>query len=238
VQVAVDPFEARAQVVRVVEGHTAGVLRKAAQAVTRILAQNVFVVLEALRQRTAADLAAAENAAAALTHAVDLVANPCLLVVGAQADGVHRVDGHVGAIGRIGHAEEQVLHRGRQRQPLGKEHQALASRQPSHLLDDCEQAVRRRVAGLVALEGVKPANHVGLHLRQHRVARPGADVGAAGSGRGFGGGRPGTSRFRRLLERHGFLARILAVGRRGRALCHLVEARLEDVQVARERCVG
>ena len=46
---------------------------------------------------------------------VDLVADLRLLAFGAQAGGIHRVDDDVGAVGGVDDAEEEPLHRGRQR---------------------------------------------------------------------------------------------------------------------------
>ena len=50
-----------------------------------------------------------------------------LLALGPQAGGVHRVDADVGAVGGVDDAAEQPLHRRRNRDAFGEEHEALAA---------------------------------------------------------------------------------------------------------------
>src|SRR5262249_60880775 len=94
-EIALDTLEALAQAFGAAERAAAGVPGQTAERITRILPQHVLVVLETLRQRPAAGLAAAEDPAAARARLVDLIADLRLLAFGAQAGGVHRVDADV-----------------------------------------------------------------------------------------------------------------------------------------------
>ncbi len=126
---------------------------------------------------------------------IDHVASPRLVAVGAQAGGVHRVDADIGAVRGIYDAEEEALHRGRNRYSFGKEHEALTSRQPAERGDDGEETVRRGVALLIALHRVEACDHARLHFRQLRL---GARAVATG-----GGVWPGCRRGGDWVWRHG-----------------------------------
>ncbi len=200
--------------------------------------QGFLVALQAPRQRAATPICRVARAESDGAGLIDHVASPRLVAVRAQPGGVHGVDADIGAVGGIDDAEEQALHRSRNRHPFGKEHKALASRQPAERGDDREEPVRRRITLLIALHGVEACDHARLHLRQLRFG-----AGAVATGGGVWPGRrrgsDGSWRHGRRLADAGvpLLALGAAIAGCGTA-GHLIQRLPQYLCVPRERRIG
>ena len=186
--IALDAVEPLTQIVCVVEREASGVVRQTGEAGARILAEHVFVFLEALRQRRVARSARGRISGvdARFRRLVHLVADLRLLALGPQPGRIHRVNTHVGPVGGVDNALEQPLHGGRNRHPFRKEHQALASGEAAKRVDRREEAIRGRIALLIAGHHFEVARHFQLHLGKDRVAgRAAGGLGGAGPAGGF-----------------------------------------------------
>src|SRR6185369_10611474 len=101
VQVFVNFLQTPLEVVRIRNEEAAGLIRELSEAALRVEAQEVFIAFEPLRHRRAAldvvSLLRRPKACARLY----LPARLLRLALGAQSRGVHRVDAHVVAVGRM-----------------------------------------------------------------------------------------------------------------------------------------
>ena len=98
--VRLDPREAAAQIVRVLDQEPAGLVGQLAEARARVHAQQILVPLEVGHHR-AAGFVGAGPPRVELALVVDLVAHLPHAALGAQAHRVHRVDADVGAVGGV-----------------------------------------------------------------------------------------------------------------------------------------
>ena len=165
----------------------AGVLGQPRQTRLGVEAEEVFRPLDEPHDRLIGVVAGrGELAQALLGRLLDLAPRLERAADRAQAAGVHRVDGDVGAVGRFDDRLEIGLQRRRGRQPLGEEDERLAARELDERLQHGEEGVGRGEAALVAIERVEGLEHPQLadgdapfHLELTDVAGVAGQAGAA-----------------------------------------------------------
>ena len=202
----------------------------------RARTQGFLVALQAPRQRASTPICRVARAESDGAGLIDHIASPRLLAFRAQPGGVHRIDADIGAVRGIDDAEEEALHRGRNRHSFGKEHKALTSREPAERADDGEESVRRRVALLIALHGVEACDHARLHFRELRFS---ARAVTTGGGPGRRRGSDGSWRHGRRLADAGIPLLALGVAIAGCGTAgHLIQRLPQDLCVPRKRRIG
>ena len=170
-EVALDAIEALAEIVGVVEGQPAGAARQLAQRVRGIAAKVVLVVFEPFGVRTAPTVGCIAGVEPKRARLVDGVADLGLVALGPQAHCVHRVDGDVGTVRRVGDTEKEAVHGRRNGDARREEHEAFPARNPGECVDDREEPIGRGVALLVPLHGLEVAERRRLHPSELRGGR-------------------------------------------------------------------